>query len=355
MIECEKWGELGGKDIFLYTLENSKGMKVRVTNLGCAVTGIEYKGLDVALGFDHPDAYLSQSSYLGVIVGRCANRIKGGRFTIDGKEYQVGRNLGDNHLHGGFKGFDKVLWDVESVDETACQVRFSYLSKDGEEGYPGNLTAKVAYSLDEGGCLKIDYEAGADRTSVINLTNHTYFNLSGHNAGSIENHNVRICSDHYLETDVENVPTGKIVPVVGTPFDFREFHRIGERIDGDDIQLKYGGGYDHNWNLDQDDAEGLRLAAEAFDEKTGIGLQVYTTMPGIQFYSGNSLNEKNDGKGGAVYGRRCGFCLETQYYPDAVNQKTFLKPVFLPGQIYRHTTIYRLYFDSIVDGWNVKW
>jgi len=342
LISNKKWGEYMGKDVFLYTVENKKGMKVRLTNFGCAVIGIEYKGIDVALGFDNLDAYINQTCYLGAVVGRCANRIKDGRFELGGSEYIVGKNLGNNHLHGGFQGFDKVIWDIDPARSTDdCSVRFSYFSREGEEGYPGNLMAKVTYSLSEECDLKIEYEAETDAPTVVNLTNHTYFNLSGHDSGAIENQWIKIYSDAFLENDKEGVPTGIVRPVSGTPFDFGDFHKIGERIGSDDIQLKYARGYDHNYNLDQSGDGSLRLAAEAYDDKTAIQMQVYTTMPGIQFYSGNSLNESSKGKDGTVYGRRCGFCLETQFYPDAVNHHEFPQPVLLPGQVYRHTTSYQ--------------
>lgn len=340
MISSEKWGKYEGKEAFLFTLENKKGMKIRLTNFGCAVVGIEYKGIDVALGFDSLDAYIKQACYIGAVVGRCANRIKDGRFKLDGKEYRVSKNLGNNQLHGGFKGFDKVLWDVETGAPGSNSVCFSYLSKDGEEGYPGNLTAKVTYSLDEACGLKIGYEAVTDKPTVVNLANHTYFNLSGHDAGNVEDQWIRIDSDHFLENDEESVPTGKQIPVDGTPFDFREFHRIGERIAQNDIQLQYGGGYDHNWILSQTENEGARLIAEAFSDVTNILMQVYSTMPGVQFYTGNFLNEPGKGKGGVVYEKRGGFCLETQFWPDAVNHPDFPQPVLIPGQIYKHETTY---------------
>lgn len=342
MIGCVKWGEYGGKEAFLYTLKNSKGMKVKLTNLGCAVVGIEYGGLDVALGFDSLDAYVKQSCYIGVVVGRCANRIKDGRFTLNGTEYNVSKNLGNNQLHGGFKGFDKMVWDVENGESSdGASVCFSYLSKDGEEGFPGNLITKVTYSLDEDCGVKISYEAVTDKPTVVNLANHAYFNLSGHDSGTVGDQWVRIDSDQILETDDESIPTGKLMPVAGTPFDFREFHRIGERIGQDDIQLKYGNGYDHNWVLKQTENGGTRLIAEAKSDQTNILMQVYTTLPGVQFYSGNSLNEPQKGKNGAVYGKRCGFCLETQFWPDAVNHPGFLQPVLSPGQIFKHETTYR--------------
>lgn len=342
MIGCKKWGEYRGKEVFLFTLKNAKGMKVKLTNFGCAVVGIEYKGIDVALGFDTLDAYVNQSCYIGVVAGRCANRIKDGRFELNGKEYQVSRNLGNNQLHGGFTGFDKVLWDVEAGGTTGCaSVCFSYLSKDGEEGYPGNLSTKVTYSLDEDCGLKIGYEAVTDKTTVVNLTNHTYFNLSGHDSGSVENQWLRIDSDHFLENDEESIPTGRHIPIAGTPFDFKEFHKIGERIAQNHIQLEYGGGYDHNWILKQAENKETRLIAEAFDDKTNIRMQVFTTMPGVQFYSGNSLNEPISGKNAAVYRKRCGFCLETQFWPDAVNQPDFPQPVLAPGQVFMHETTYR--------------
>ena len=275
-------------------------------------------------------------------MGRCANRIKGGRFKRNGKEYNVSKNLGENQLHGGFKGFDKVLWNVENGESSdGNSVCFSYLSRDGEEGYPGNLITKVTYSLDEECGLTISYEAITDKPTVVNLANHTYFNLSGHDSGTVEDQWVRIDSDQVLENDEECVPTGKYMPVTGTPFDFREFHKIGERIAQEDIQLKYGGGYDHNWILRQAEKEGARLIAEAKDDRTNILMQVYTTMPGVQFYSGNFLNEARTGKDGAVYGKRCGFCLETQFWPDAINHPGFPQPVLAPGQVFKHETTYR--------------
>mgnify|MGYP000921814125 CR=1 FL=1 len=354
MSTCEKWGVYEGRDIFLLTLENEKGMKVQLTNFGCAVTGILYRGVDVALGFDDPEGYINQTCYLGVTVGRCGNRIRNGRFELNGKSYEVSRNLGNHHLHGGFKGFDKVLWEVESVNQDSNAVSFSYLSKDGEEGYAGNLRVKTTYSLDGDCGLKIEFEAETDQTTLVNLANHTYFNLSGHNAGNIEDHWLKIHADAFLETDPECVPTGRVIQVSGTPFDFREFHRIGERIAADDVQLKYGQGYDHNYIISRNEADGsaakeggagttdvLVPAAEAFSEKTGIRLQVFTTAPGMQFYSGNNLKEEHPGKGGVSYGWRGGFCLETQYYPDAINHPEFPQPVLLPGQKYRHTVVYR--------------
>lgn len=355
MIISEKWGTYEGKDIFLYTLENNKGMKTGLTNFGAAVTSIVYNGIDVALGFDSPDGYVDQFCYLGVTVGRCANRIKDGRFVLNGTEYEVSRNLGSHHLHGGFRGFGKVLWDVDTVDEDNNAVRFSYFSKDGEEGYPGNLTVKVTYSLDEECGLRIDHEADTDRPTLVNLTNHTYFNLAGHDTGTIQRQWIKIYADAFLEADPECVPTGRVLPVYYTPFDLRRFSRIGERefVGAGDIQLKYGGGYDHNYIIGRDEAacfapvaesyNGLPPAAEAYCENTGIVLQVFTTLPGIQFYSGNNLNEKYPGKGGAVYGWRCGFCLETQFYPDAIRHPEFPQPVLLPGQTYRHSTVYRFH------------
>jgi aldose 1-epimerase len=357
MASLEKWGTHEGKDIFLCTLENKKGMKAKLTNFGAAVVSIVFKEVDAVLGFDSPDGYINQTCYLGVTAGRCANRIRGGRFELNGNSYEVSRNLGNHHLHGGFKGFGKVLWDVDAVDEENNAVRFSYFSPDREEGYSGNLTAKVTYSLDEECGLKIDYEAETDQATIVNLTNHTYFNLAGHDAGTIHRQWVTIYADSFLEADPECVPTGRILPVSGTPFDLRRSRRIGDCISlgADDTQLKYGGGYDHNYIIGRDEAEcfapvaerynGLPPAAEAYCPETGIILQVFTTLPGVQFYSGNNLNEKYPGKGGAAYGWRCGFCLEAQYYPDAIHHPEFPQPVLLPGQAYRHTTVYR--FDMV--------
>lgn len=356
MVTEAKWGENDERVVNIYSLKNSKGMSVTLTNYGAAVMAVVYNGVDVVLGFDDLEAHINQTCYIGAIAGRFANRIRNGRFELDDQEYSVSKNIGSNHLHGGFKGFDKVVWTAEEINQKANSVRFSYFSKDGEEGYPGNLTVKVTYTLEEDCALRIEYEAVTDKATVVNLTNHAYFNLSGHDSGSIEKQWMKINSDTFMENDDECVPTGRLIPVSGTPFDFREFHRIGERIMDDNLQLKYGGGYDHNYILDheasaiqeaeaeideEEKEEMLKLVAEAYSEKTNIRMQVYTDMPGMQFYSGNSLSEKQRGKGGAVYGWRCGFCLETQYYPDSIHHPEFPQPILRPGQTYRSATIYR--------------
>jgi aldose 1-epimerase len=354
MVTEQKWGESDGNVVSLYTLENRKGMKVKLTNLGAAVMAIEYKGVDVALGYDHLETLKGQPGYLGVIAGRFANRIRDSRFELDGTEYTLAKNNGNNHLHGGLKGFDKVVWNIDQISQSGNSVRFFYFSSDGEEGYPGNLASKVTYTLDEDCALQIEYEAVTDKATLVNLTNHTYFNLSGHASGTIEKQWLKINSETFMESDDGCVPTGKLLPVAGTPFDFRQFHRIGERIEQDDIQLKYGEGYDHCYVLDhaasavmeadtvtdiEEMDEMLKLAAEAYCDKTHIYMQVYTDMPGIQFYSGNHLNTA--GKSGVVYGKRTGFCLETQYFPDAIHHPEFPQPVLRPGQVYRTSTIYR--------------
>lgn len=358
MVRVEKWGEIEKGTASLYTLENQQGMKVVLTDLGAAVMAMVYQGIDVALGFDKLEEYRKQTGFIGATAGRCANRIRCGQFALDGTEYQVGTNDGKNHLHGGFQGFDKVLWTAEEISQTGNSVSFSHFSEDGDQGYPGNLRTRVTYTLDEDCALKIDYEAFTDQTTIVNLTNHTYFNLSGHHSGSITDQWLKINADSMTESDVECVPTGKILPVDGTPFDFREYHQIGERIGADHEQLKCGGGYDHNYVLGQtkgvirtaDAAKEngadngtdavLKLAAEAYSDATNIHMQVYTDMPGIQLYSGNFMDGTAVGKEGAVYSYRTGFCLETQYYPDAVHHTEFPQPILKPGQVFRSATIY---------------
>ena len=300
----------GGDEVKLYTLSNSKGMVVKITNLGCIITAIEVpdrEGItaDVVLGFNDLDFYLQEHPYFGVVAGRFANRIANARFSLDGVEYHVTKNEGNNHLHGGDKYFGSVLWRGEMVEATdSVGVRLSYLSKDGEEGYPGNLQAVVTYRLTEENELFLEYEATTDKPTVINLTNHSYFNLSGEGSGDILGQEVQINAEAYTAVDENLIPTGEIASVAGTPLDLTTSQPIGARIGQIDI-----GGYDHNYVLAKGEGE-LGFAAKAYDPASGRVLEVFTTKPGIQFYSGNSLTGEFTGKSGVNYGQYSGFCLE---------------------------------------------
>lgn len=339
-IQKESFGKTAeGREIVLFTMKNQNGMIATFTNLGCAIVSIlvpdrEGQMDDVVLGFDSGEEYASQSAFLGVVAGRHANRIGKGTFELNGKVYKLFINNLSNHLHGGKEGFDKKLWDYAVEDG---KLIFSYLSPDGEEGYPGNLKTKVLYSLTDDNAVEIEYDAVSDADTVINLTNHSYFNLAGHAAGHAIDQSLKIYADRYTECDHEVLPTGVIANVEGTPMDFRAVKRIGERIAADFEQLTFGEGYDHNWVLRKQDNE-LSLAAELLDEKSGRLMQVYTTKPGIQFYSGNFLNAV--GKNGAVYNKRDGICLETQFFPNAMEHKHFPSPVLRAGEHYSHKTIY---------------
>jgi aldose 1-epimerase len=294
------------------------------------------------LGFDTLDGYLGESPYFGAVIGRYGNRIANGLFTLDGKEYKLAQNDGPNSLHGGPKGFDKRVWSAEPIREDgSVGLRLRYTSADGEEGYPGTVKCTVTYRLTEDNGLKIGYLAETDKATPINLTNHSYFNLAGHDAGSILDHELMIAGDTFLPVDDTLIPTGELRPVAGTPFDFREPRAIGAGVNADYDQLKfYPCGYDHCHVLRNQDGD-LALCARVADPKTGRVMKVYTTEPGVQFYSGNFLDGTNVGKGGAVYYQRFGFCLETQHYPDSPNQSAFPSTILKPGQQYTSTTVYQ--------------
>jgi aldose 1-epimerase len=329
-----------------YTLTNSHGVIVKLIDRGATLTEWHVpdkngKMADVVFGFDDVAGYESKSNgYFGATAGRVANRIKGGQFTIDGKEYQVPKNDGPNALHGGLKrSFDKVVWDAQPFENEKGQgVVFKYVSPDGEEGYPGTLTARVTYTLNDKNELKIDYQAVTDKATPINLTNHAYFNLSGAGSPTILDHELMLAADYYTPIDATLIPTGEIAPVEGTPFDFRKFHKIGERVD--QLNDKPGKGYDHNFVLNNQDGD-LALAAKVREPKSGRVLSVYTTEPGVQFYGGNFLDGAK-GKDGQTYAYRSGFCLETQHYPDSVNQPKFPNAVLQPGETYKHTCVYQI-------------
>ena len=335
-----------GESIELYTLRNAKGVEAKITNLGGIVVSLKVpdrngKFDDVVLGFNDLDSYLKPHPYFGALIGRYGNRIARGRFTLNGVEYKLAVNNGENHLHGGIKGFDKVIWTgKESRTKAGPAVVLTYLSKDGEEGYPGNLNTTVVYTLTNNNELKIDYSTTTDKDTVTNLTHHSYFNLAGEGNGDILNHQVLIKGTRFVPTDAGSIPTGELRRVAGTPFDFLKLTAIGARINQDEEQLKLGNGYDHTWIIDGR-AGTMRLAAEAFEPTSGRRMQVWTTEPGMQFYTGNFLDGTLTGKAGKIYQRRYGFCFETQHYPDSPNQPKFPTTTLKKGTTYRSTTIYR--------------
>lgn len=336
-----------GQNIDLYMLRNTRGVEATITNYGGILVSLKVpdrngKFDDVVLGFNDLDNYLTKNDpYLGAIIGRYGNRIAKGRFTLNGTEYKLAVNNGENHLHGGIKGFDKVVWTGHEMKTKAGPaVVLTYLSKDGEEGYPGNLNVRVVYTLTNNNEIKIDYSATTDKDTVTNLTHHSYFNLAGEGNGDILNHLVTINANRFVPTDAGSIPTGELKNVAGTPFDFLKATAIGARINDDDEQLKLGNGYDHTWVINGR-AGMMRLAATAYEAGSGRVMQVWTTEPGMQFYTGNFLNGTLTGKSGKVYARRNGFCFETQHYPDSPNQPSFPTTTLKKGQTYKSTTIYR--------------
>jgi aldose 1-epimerase len=334
-----------GEYVYLYTLRNTKGVEARITNYGGILVSLKVpdrngKFDDVVLGFNDLESYLTKNDpYMGALIGRYGNRIAKGRFTLNGVEYKLAVNNGENHLHGGIKGFDKVVWTGREIKTGAGPaVALAYLSKDGEEGYPGNLNVRVVYTLTNNNELKIDYSAITDKDTVTNLTHHSYFNLAGEGNGDILNHLVTINASRFVPTDAGSIPTGELKSVAGTPFDFLKATAIGARINQDDEQLKFGNGYDHTWVIN---GQGTRLAATAYEATSGRVMQVWTTEPGVQFYTGNFLNGTLTGKSGKIYARRTGFCFETQHYPDSPNQPSFPTTTLKKGETYKSTTIYR--------------
>ncbi|MGC8886000.1 MAG: aldose epimerase family protein [Verrucomicrobiia bacterium] len=334
-----------GKNVEQYVLKNNKGMTVKIITYGGIITELlvpdrNGKFNDVVLGFDDLRGYLKGHPYFGAIVGRVANRIAGGKFKLGDKEYTLAKNNGPNHLHGGIKGFDKVVWDAEPIYRSdGVGVKLSYLSPDGEEGYPGNLSVTVVYLLSNDNELKIEYKATTDKETIVNLSNHSYFNLLGAENGLILDHELFINANYYTPVDDTLIPTGEIKPVEGTPLDFRKPTKIGTRIE----QVKVGdnpSGYDHNYVLNGGGVK-LDLAAQVYEPTSGRFMEVYTTEPGVQFYSGNFLDSTLTGKKGVVYKKHHGFCLETQHFPDSINHPNFPSVVLKPGQMYTQTTIYK--------------
>lgn len=333
-----------GQPVVAYTLANAAGMRVRILTLGCIIASLEVpdrhgRSANVVLGLDSVAGYLHRSPHFGAIAGRYANRIAGGRFAIDGTEYQLDINAPPNTLHGGGHGFDKVVWQAEACDGEALVLR--YLSRDGEAGFPGNLAVAVSYRLGPGNDLCIDYAATTDKPTVVNLTNHSYFNLAGEGSGDVLDHIVSIAADYFTPTDASQIPTGEIRSVTATPFDFTQPLAIGERIRMADEQLLQAHGYDHNWVLRPAAGGGPRHAARALEARSGRVLDVLTDSPGLQFYTGNGLNGALVGPAGRAYRQSDGFCFETQQFPDAPNQPGFPSAVLRPGERFRSTTIFR--------------
>ena len=332
-----------GRQTELYILTNKHGMEVSITNYGGTVVTLKVpdrngKREDVVLGYDKLDDYVAGKAYFGAIVGRYANRIAHAKFTLNGATYTLPKNDGDNHLHGGF---NKRVWTAKYASSSAGQsLELTYLSKDGEEGFPGNLSVKVVYTLTDENELKIDYSATTDKDTVLNLTNHAYFNLAGQGNGDILQQQVMIQADRFTPIDATSIPTGELRSVKGTPFDFTKMTAIGARIDQDDQQLKLRRGYDHNFVLNGDTMRALFLAAQAYDPHSGRVLEVLTTEPGIQLYTGNFLDGIH-GKDGKVYNRRYAFCLETQHFPDSPNHPNFPTAELKPGQHFQSTTVYK--------------
>lgn len=337
-------GTVDHKAVHLYTLKNKNGAEASITNFGGRIVSLLVKDnkdqlVDVVLGHDSLVSYQGKSeNFFGALIGRYGNRIAKGKFTLEGKTYQLEVNDGVNTLHGGFNGFYKKVWDAKQADGHTLEL--SYFSKDGEAGYPGNLNVKVTYSLEDDNSLKISYSATSDKATVLNLTNHAYFNLNGAGDKTITDHTLTLEADEYTPVDTTLIPTGKLEKVAGTPFDFTKGKLIGANINDTDPQLKNGKGYDHNWVLRK--GTGLRKAATVSSDKTGIVMEVLTEEPGIQFYSGNFLTDKiNNGKGHATYGYRSAFCLETQHFPDAPNQPSFPATVLKPGSEYKTVSVYK--------------
>ena len=346
LVESE-FGFLDGQSVKLFTLTNDSGAEVKIIEYGGIVVSLIVPDRDgnlgdVVLGFEELDSYIADTPYFGAITGRYANRIAGGRFEIDGISYELPLNNGPNSLHGGIKGFDKVTWQGEPTD-AGDGVALTYVSADGEEGYPGTLESKVTYTWTDRNELRIDYVASTDKPTVVNLTNHSYFNLKDGGTSPILDHELTINADSFTPIDATLIPTGAIAPVEGTPLDFREPTGIGARIEDDAEQLAFGSGYDHNYVLNVA-PEGLTLAATLYEPDTGRVMDVLTSEPGVQFYSGNFLDGHLVGKGGIAYEHRSGLCLETQHFPNSPNQPEFPSTLLRPGDTYSTTTVYR--FDA---------
>lgn len=341
-------GEFEGQPVYRYTLKNDHGAQIDITNYGARVISIlvpdkEGNFGDVALGLDSIPMYFTDKTSLGAIMGRYGGRIAGGKFTLNGETYQTPINNGENTLHSGPEGFHTRVWKGKTgINEAGEQIlTLNYLAKDGESGFPGNLNIRVIYTLTDHNELKIDYEATTDKATVLNVTHHSYFNLRGEGSGSVLDHEVTIHADRFVAGGEDLIPTGELSEVEGTPFDFREPHTIGERIESDHQQLVFARGYDHTWVINRENPDALVLAATAYDPQTGRYMEVHTTEPGAHMYTGNFLDGTVIGKSGTAYRLRNGFCFETQHFPDSPNHPEFPSTVLNPGETYTQTTIYR--------------
>jgi aldose 1-epimerase len=334
-----------GQEIEEYTLSNSRGMEIKILNLGGIITSWtapdrEGKYKNVVLGFDNLNLYMDNRPHFGALIGRYGNRIAKGKFSLNGKEYQLATNNGPNHLHGGLKGFDKVVWNANAIgnDESASLI-LGYLSKDMEEGYPGNLNVKITYTLTNQNALEVTYEATTDKSTIVNLTQHSYFNLSGDFSQKITNHILQINADRFIPVDPTLIPMGELASVENTPFDFRDPKHIGKDINAENVQIKRGKGYDHCWVLNNQGQ--MQTVASLFHPLSGRFLEVISNEPGIQFYTGNFLDGTLPMVGGGTYGHRTGMCLETQHYPDSPNHDDFPRVVLNPDEIYLTKTIFK--------------
>lgn len=342
----EMLNKIDNKSVYIYTLAN-KDTSVKITNYGGIILSLLTKNKDgkqddIVLGYDNFDDYKTTTTYFGSIIGRCANRIGKAEIEVNEVKYQLEKNDGNNHLHGGNKGFNRVVWDSEiKNDKDGEYLKLSYFSRDGEENYPGNLEVIVEYKLTDENELVINYYGKSDKDTVLNLTNHSYFNLRGHASGDVLEHKVKIYAKNITVANEQSIPTGEIRNILGTPMDFTVLKKVGQDIEKEYDQLINGNGYDHNWIIDDYTGE-LKKAAEVIDDKTGRMLEVFTTKPGIQFYTGNFLNENEVGKGGVSYKKRQGLCLETQYFPDSLHHSGFSNVILEAGQEYKHTTIYKM-------------
>jgi aldose 1-epimerase len=340
-----------GKAVDEYTLTNTSGMEVKIITYGGIITSVRVPDrncsfANVVLGFDKLSDYETQNPYFGAIIGRYGNRIANARFTLGGQTYTLAVNDGPNSLHGGLKGFDKQVWAGKAVPgDSEVSLELTYLSPDGEEGYPGNLSVKVVYTLTADNAIRISYSATTDKATVVNLTNHSYFNLSGNGAGTIYDHIMQIYADHYTPVNGALIPTGELAPVDGTPFDFRAPKQIGGGIRSSHPQMVMGRGYDHNFVLSRGDMTSLVIAARVYDPASGRIMEAWTTEPSIQFYSGNFLDGTKVGSSGGLYRQGDGLCLETQHYPDSPNQPSFPTTELKPGAAYQTTTVYKFAAD----------
>ncbi|MGB5824334.1 MAG: aldose epimerase family protein [Proteocatella sp.] len=354
MIKTSKktFGKLrDGREATIYSMSRNN-FTVKISDYGASIVSISFddsksmadeEALDIVLGFDSALEYENDNCCFGAVCGRFANRIKDGKFTLNGNEYKLAVNNNTNHLHGGVSGFNRKLWQAEFIPDG---ISLSYTSPDGEEGYPGNLDVKVLYTIIQDNTLDIHYIAKSDKDTLVNLTNHSYFNLCGHDKGKVLNHSLKIDANNFTELDESSCPSGKISPVKDTPLDFEDFHTLGERIASNHSQLLIGNGYDHNFVLNNDSSveslRGIKLAATAIchSSQNTLEMKVYTNKPGVQLYTANYMEENTKGKNGACYGAHSGFCLETQYFPDGINHDNFPSPVLKAGEEYNFTTIY---------------